>query len=175
MIGQSISQFPELPSIQPGDRLLVQRGDKYYSINSANYCGCFIGRSYELTDVQMNSLGSSPVELIPAPGVDKYIEIIDAVAFRNASSYGCTDAQLFLTFTGFAQAHFQSSSDFLNEPVGGSPGRVEKMLPIDSATGQHLRANLGISAYLLSDPPSTGGGADGPTVIEITYKVHNFS
>ena len=166
MINKAINQYGESLDNELDDLFIFQRGEQYFSQKRQNVGGGLQKITYELTQAELDALFTTPVEVIPAQGVNTYIEIVTACAFRNGTAFTAGDAVLKCVYTGATQSIFQSAAGFLTRVAATA---VDKFLPV-TAAGQNLTANTGVSMYLTQNPTSTG-----TVTIEIIYRVYTFT
>lgn len=165
-MGISISDLTETLALEDNDLLLLQRGDNFFKIKRQNLGGGLLRVTATLIDSQLEALNTTPIEIIEAPGVNNYIEIVSGSIFRNGTAFTATDPEMKIVFTGQTSAHFISSSSFLTTVINSLTDKL-----IARSAGTKMFSNTGISAYLANDVTT----ATGPVTIDIVYRIISYT
>ena len=124
-----------------------------------------ITKKVSLTSAQILALNGTPIELIPAPGVGKVIDVIDVIGYMNflTAAYATnTELDIIDSAGGIL---FKDTGTLL--AATASKG-VKIATNIASNAGVVLTANGNIQAKVASGNPATGAGT---LDLFITYKV----
>ena len=112
---------------------------------------------YQLSPSEIQSLNSTPVTLIAAPGTGKYIELISASAFLNHNGTDYSGASLIgLIYSGQSlgvttNGQLMGSSDFVNS----SSDKVQKFRDVGTGGGDIL---MNTEIVVTSGANFTGAG-----------------
>lgn len=120
-----------------------------------------------LTDAQIKTLNSVPVELIPAPGANKYIHLISVYTIKNSSAGAYSAAPNFnVRYNGFATSITTALSLFLSS----ANKRWQKpAMPAVGNTDNVVNTSIVVSTAA----DVTGGNAANYLVVEAVYTVVN--
>jgi hypothetical protein len=119
-----------------------------------------------LTDTQIQSLNTTPVEVIAAPGASKYIRVLGCFAVKNTSAgtYAAT-ANLRIRYAGIATDLVTASGLLLNS----LDKRWKYFNVVDVTTSTTDSANTAVQVSSSADV--TGGNAANYIVVEVLYSV----
>jgi hypothetical protein len=153
MANKTISQFTELTNYEyeSGDKLLLERGNYYYSINPRTLTGGLIRVKKTITQAQMQALLTTPVVLLAAQGAGTVIVPVEISVYldHNGTNYGT--ATLLRTFpSGSVNYNMVTSSAF----VQSASDRYERMF---EGSVQRLGANTDYVIGSDGDASNNGG------------------
>ena len=118
-----------------------------------------------LTDAQIQSLNTTPVTIVAAPGANKFIAVYGCWTYKNTSAgaYGTTP-NFSLRFSGLATDLTTATSLFLAS--ANNSWRRPALAMVGNSTDP---MNLAIVATLTTDV--TGGNAANYLVVEVLYTI----
>lgn len=134
------------------------------SINaSINGDSTYTEATYNLTNAQIRTLGSVPVDIIAAPGAGYAIEVISAFVDYTYS----TDA-----FTGNLTADliYKTTANEISTATNAFSGAASKITKFVTSAGV-LMGNEGVSIKMDTGDPTVGGTEAGTAVVNITYRI----
>lgn len=123
----------------------------------------YMEATYDLTNAQIRTLGTVPVDIIAAPGAGFAIEVISA--FVNYTY--ATDA-----FTGNLTADlvYTTTANEIGTATNAFSGTTSKITKFVTSAGV-LTENEGVSIKMDTGDPTVGGTEAGTAVVKITYKI----
>lgn len=134
------------------------------AINAAiNGDSTFIEETITLTNAQIRTLGSVPVDIIAAPGAGYAIEVISA--FVNYTY--ATDA-----FAGNMTADliYTTTANEIATATNAFSGAASKITKFVTSAGV-IMPNEGVTIKMDTGDPTVGGTEAGTAVVSVTYKV----
>jgi len=142
------------------------------------------GRVYErevaLSNSELKDLSATPKELVPAPGVGRFIEFVSAVLFLDYGSNilvesGAND-NLIIEYddgSGAAVCTTIESTGFIDQAVDQIMLALATVLAGSTTASSVVNKNLA----LLTDQDAFTGNASNDTVmkVKVTYRIHDFN
>jgi len=155
------------PTVTPAsdDLLLLSDASDSRKITKSATISSVLGLGIDTKRVVVSSaeilaLHTTPIELIPAPGANKIIQILSAMAYVDFNSVIYVKRNLELIYTGATRATFEWTNAILS--ASGDFGEYAKLATLPSASVN--------TAIQLSIDNATGNG-DSPITIYTTYKI----
>jgi hypothetical protein len=122
-----------------------------------------------LTQSQIQSLNTTPIEVIPAPGTGKFVQIIAAsVHYDFATSAFSGGTYLRLVHGATSVYPLRTSASFIQD----TSDRFETMYP-DTTSNIVSSANTAVN--VTADADSTGGAASSDFTIDVVYRILDHS
>jgi hypothetical protein len=123
-----------------------------------------------LTQAQIQSLNTTPITAIPAPGIGKYIEIISASAYNKYDTAAfVTGSVLNLSINSVTQFTTGLSTNFIDAGADLTQLMVTSGAPTSTTPAIAHNTDLVIQA----DADSTGGGASSAIIVQIQYVIRD--
>jgi len=125
-----------------------------------------------VTSAQIKNLFSNPVDLLPAPGVNKAYSIIQVIyKVNNATIPYATNTTLRIIYEGILTGSLASSA-FILTKTGNSINQVPQFTAASGATDQQIATNKKVQLYVTTGNPTAG---DGTMDIWLVYRVIDLS